>query len=676
MEGNLTTNETRFTNPGPPERAFLAGCLCLIVLLNVASMINKTATSDEPTHLAAALSFAQGRLERVDDAQMPFSVFNALPVLLLFDVPREEDAIWNDFFPLEGDSLFAGRLMTVLCSLILAGVVYLWSRRLYGPIGGGLSLLLYTFSPNILAHSRLITTDLFAALMFTLSLFTLWSFLNNRGWKRAVGCGAVLGISQLAKYSCVFLYPLSLLLGAAYGIRGEGDARGPRFRSWTARSAAVYSLLIIVVSLLMIQAGFLFDDVYRPLSEYEFKSDLFQSLQSRFSWIEPLPIPTPYLFLQGLDWVVFNDATGSSHGRIYLLGELRTEGFWSYYLVALLFKVPLAGLLLFGWAAVLVFQKSSFERFRRNEIFLVGLVVWFCVYDSFFFDAQTGLRYLLPAFPAAYILCGAVAGQWIDATRRRKTVALVLLGWFAASSLSYHPHYLSYFNALVTDRKMAYKILADSNLDWAQNFNYLKEDLEAHPGTKWNPETPVSGRIVVGASSLVGIYADHPADRFAWLRDHFTPTNHIAYSWLVFDVTDEQLRSLEAKAGGISPRAISEEDGLVGFADTINGATTPTLRAGERVVIRGWAANSKRGAPVAEVEAFLGSETVGSTIAFFDRRDVVAGTGRQDFGNSGWEIDGKLPELSPGNYTLSVKATSQDGRTEWIISKEFTIIPR
>ena len=749
MEGNLTTNETRFTNPGPPERAFLAGCLCLIVLLNVASMINKTATSDEPTHLAAALSFAQGRLERVDDAQMPFSVFNALPVLLLFDVPREEDAIWNDFFPLEGDSLFAGRLMTVLCSLILAGVVYLWSRRLYGPIGGGLSLLLYTFSPNILAHSRLITTDLFAALMFTLSLFTLWSFLNNRGWKRAVGCGAVLGISQLAKYSCVFLYPLSLLLGAAYGIRGEGDARGPRFRSWTARSAAVYSLLIIVVSLLMIQAGFLFDDVYRPLSEYEFKSDLFQSLQSRFSWIEPLPIPTPYLFLQGLDWVVFNDATGSSHGRIYLLGELRTEGFWSYYfddvyrppeyefksdlfqslqsrfswieplpiptpylflqgldwvvfndatgsshgriyllgelrtegfwsyyLVALLFKVPLAGLLLFGWAAVLVFQKSSFERFRRNEIFLVGLVVWFCVYDSFFFDAQTGLRYLLPAFPAAYILCGAVAGQWIDATRRRKTVALVLLGWFVASSLSYHPHYLSYFNALVTDRKMAYKILADSNLDWAQNFNYLKEDLEAHPGTKWNPETPVSGRIVVGASSLVGIYADHPADRFAWLRDHFTPTNHIAYSWLVFDVTDEQLRSLEAKAGGISPRAISEEDGLVGFADTINGATTPTLRAGERVVIRGWAANSKRGAPVAEVEAFLGSETVGSTIAFFDRRDVVAGTGRQDFGNSGWEIDGKLPELSPGNYTLSVKATSQDGRTEWIISKEFTIIPR
>ena len=337
--------ETALTDLGSRERTFLFACLCLILLLNVASIVNKTTTSDEPTHLAAALLFAQGRLERFDDAQMPFSVLNALPVLLLADVPREEDAIWDEFFPLRGAPLFAARLMTSLCSLVLGAVVYLWSRSLYGAFGGGLSLLLYTFSPNILTHSRLITTDLFATLMFTLSLYTLWSFLNQGGWKRGVACGASLGASQLAKYSCVFLYPLFLLLSVFYWIRRTRETRGPFPHAATLRDAAGYALLFLLLSVVIIQAGFLFDDVYRPLADHQFKSDLFQSLQKQLPWLAGLPIPTPYSFLQGLDWVVYNDESGSSQGRIYLLGDLQTQGFLSYYKVPFLVVLRCRGLI-------------------------------------------------------------------------------------------------------------------------------------------------------------------------------------------------------------------------------------------------------------------------------------------------------------------------------------------
>ena len=672
----MTIQETALTDLSSRERTFLVVCLCLIFLLNVASIVNKTTTSDEPTHLAAALLFAQGRLERFDDAQMPFSVLNALPVMLLADVPREEDAIWDELFPMKGAPLYAARLMTSLCSLVLAAVVYLWSRSLYGAFGGGLSLLLYTFSPNILTHSRLITTDLFATLMFTLSLYTLWSFLNHGGWKRGVACGAALGASQLAKYSCVFLYPLFLLLSVFYWIRRTRETRGPFPHAATLRNAAGYALLFLLLSVVIIQAGFLFDDVYRPLSDHEFKSDLFQSLQKHLPWFAGLPIPTPYSFLQGLDWVVYNDASGSSHGRIYLLGDLQTQGFLSYYLVAILFKVPLAGLLLFGWAVFVICLKSNRSRVWYNEIFLLVPIVWFLLYHSLFFDTQTGLRYLLPAFPLAFVLCGSAASNWEQSRGRRKALVMILLGYFAISSLSYHPHYLSYFNELIIDRKTAYKVLADSNLDWGQNYNYLLEYLEAHPEAKLNPAGPVSGRIVVGASSLVGIYPDHPADEFAWLRNNFTPTDHITYNFLVFDITDQQVRSLGLAGSTKSPPGVvSQASGaLVGFVDSINGSVAPTLRAGQPIVIQGWAADSERGAPVAKVEAFVGSESVGSTGAFFDRPDVVTDKKRQDFRSSGWEIRGKLPALSPGSYTLTAKAVNGEDRVAWIIPKEFTVV--
>ena len=211
----------------PVEIVFLLVCLCLIFVLNWTSIVDKTLTYDEPSHLTTALWFSQGHAARISDAQMPWSALNAAPVMLLEDVPREKSALEDFARQLTGTPLVAARLMTSLCSLILATIVYLWARSLYGPFGGGLSLLLCTFSPNLLAHSRLITTDLFATLMITAALYSFWAFLNRGGWKRGVICGAALGVSQLAKASCVFLYPLFLLLAFSPSFARDGQQWPP-----------------------------------------------------------------------------------------------------------------------------------------------------------------------------------------------------------------------------------------------------------------------------------------------------------------------------------------------------------------------------------------------------------------------------------------------------------------
>ena len=55
---------------------------------------------------------------------------------------------------------------------------------------------------------NLVTADLPAALMTTMALYHFWHFLRLGGKGRAILSAMTLGLSQLAKYSCIYLYPI------------------------------------------------------------------------------------------------------------------------------------------------------------------------------------------------------------------------------------------------------------------------------------------------------------------------------------------------------------------------------------------------------------------------------------------------------------------------------------
>jgi len=111
----------------------------------------------------------------------------------------------------------------------------------------------------------------------------------------------------------------------------------------------------------------------------------------------------------------------------------------------------------------------------------------------------------------------------------------LLAVYLVLSVLSYYPHYLSYFNELVWDRKKAYKILADSNIDWDQNKEYLARYLKKHPEVIVNPPGPTTGKILVRVNDLVGVSTG--PEQYRWLREHYEPTAHVAYSYLIFDLS-------------------------------------------------------------------------------------------------------------------------------------------
>ena len=99
------------------------------------------------------------------------------------------------------------RLMMPLFSIIGGLAVFAWSRRLYGRWGGLLSLSLWVFCPNILAHARLITSDMCStALGRRGDLSCSGDTCSSRPGDGPSPAGIVLGLAQLTKFSMLVLY--------------------------------------------------------------------------------------------------------------------------------------------------------------------------------------------------------------------------------------------------------------------------------------------------------------------------------------------------------------------------------------------------------------------------------------------------------------------------------------
>ena len=190
--------------------------LAVLLLIQMTSLRHKGLTTDEPLHYQYGYRVLNGTPRRtgaINSSTMPFSSVHAMTSENLAVLARMAgiplDTSWSG-------QVKRGRYATIALSLLLALYVLKWSYELYGRNGALLSLSLYVFDPNLLAHGQLVTADLPAALMTTMALYHFWHFLKLGGKRRALLSAVTLGLSQLAKYSCVYLYPIFLVIAAIY----------------------------------------------------------------------------------------------------------------------------------------------------------------------------------------------------------------------------------------------------------------------------------------------------------------------------------------------------------------------------------------------------------------------------------------------------------------------------
>ncbi|MGB7874946.1 MAG: glycosyltransferase family 39 protein [Anaerolineales bacterium] len=515
--------------------------LLFFFLIGAFSIREKSKTSDENAHYLYGRNIVlKGDATRFDDSKMPITALNALP-------RKWGRALPSGAFRSFIQEFWAARMVTLLFSALVALIVFIWSRSLYGFIPALFSLVLYILDPNILAHSRLVTTDIYAAGTTIFLFFFLWRFAHRRNLFNGLLCALALGLSLIAKYSAIVLIPLAfvtlLIFDTAAFLESYDKQRTQAVVAYL-RRYIVYLIVAFVVVGFVVNISFLSTRTFAQLEDYQFQSDFFRSIQ-QIPAIKKISVPLPYPYLEGLDLVLNNERTGVSYGNIYLLGQIRhgNDGFTGYYFIASLLKVPIASQVIYLLAFyVYLRDPNRRSRFFADDIFLLVPVLFFTIYYNFFFNAQIGIRYYLVVFPFLYVFSGQLFSDFTRFSNITKRLALGSVAYLLFSVLSYYPNFLPYFNEFVWNRSHAYRYLADSNVDWGQNSDKLGEYLSAHPGAIFAPEEVQSGHIVLSVNDLTGVSGG--PEKYEWLRESFKPVNTISYSYLVYEISEDELVGL------------------------------------------------------------------------------------------------------------------------------------
>ena len=361
-------------------------------------------------------------------------------------------------------------------SLLGAWVCMRWAESLYGSAAGSFALVMWCVTPYLLGYGATVTADAQAAAVGVAAAFCYWKCLNSNTWLATVVAGAVLGAAVLCKFTLLVLYPLLPLLWAV----NWRDAGGG-WRSLCGQGVKVGS--VIVISILVVNAGYLFDATCRPLGDYRFQSRLFTGSdvpeqlgwdeRNRFigTWLERVPVPLPADLLEGMDTQRCDFERGLPS---YLGGEWAENGWWYYYLYALALKIPLGTWGLALLAIAVPFLPCRYTSSFRDEVLLLAPGLALVVFVSSQSGFSVHSRYIIPALPF-FLIWLSKSVQILEMRCRDwrcqvfSFLFVVCFAWSAASSLWVYPHSLSYFNELVAGPDRGGKYLMDSNVDWGQD---------------------------------------------------------------------------------------------------------------------------------------------------------------------------------------------------------------
>ncbi len=522
------------------RRISRSSAICLTVLLVCSAVLdvivglNASTTTDELHHLLYGGQILHLDADRLIpnycNSQMPISALNAAPQLLGHYM-QSHHLLPKLAWPLYRNR--GARIPTILATLVLSLLVFFWALDLYGEVPALAACLLCTLSPNLIAHGTLATTDMYFTVGVVASLFFVRRYLLQPTWQNAVVAGLVLALAQIAKAFAIFLYGV-VLLGLLVVLLRQAPPR-----LLTLKRAFLFAVIAAGWFVAVINVAFVFDRTFTPLSAYHFETASFNRLQ-QMPLLGHMAVPLPYPYLQGLDFMKRDEEAGQTFGNIYLLGELRDPSsptfrpFKSYYLVAWFYKEPIALQILFLWGLFWVFRNRRFADLITGEGLLLTAAMILVVWLSFFSKAQIGIRHILPALAMETIIAGAVFSNFARKSWPQKALLGILVLWLAGSVASYYPQMIPYMNEWVHDRRYAYKILADSNLDWGQENAIVDEFLRRNSDVVLNPPRPVAGRVLVRVNLLTGV--EKPAPSAAYLDKQYRPVAMVGYAHLLFEV--------------------------------------------------------------------------------------------------------------------------------------------
>lgn len=579
--------------------------LVFMFFISVFSMAGDSATMDEVAHLPSGYSYLTQQDMRLNPEHPPLiKDFAAFPLLFIDGIKfPSEIKDWKEdingqwgfgFYFLYGmgnpvdQMIFWGRIPMILLLVLLGFLIFRWARERFGNKVALLALFLYALSPTFIAHGRLVTTDVGAALGVIIASYHFLKFLHSPTEKNIIIAGIAFGIAQLLKLSLVLLYPFFFLTLFFWIVFKVENGKIRELISYGTKLA-----LILFIGFLVLWPVYQFHTLNLPTEKIKlYSQELLKThpLQKIIdpskivTWMAENPILKPWsYYVLGVFMVTERAAGGHT---TYFLGEVSNAGWIQYFPVVYFIKEPLVlhiltiiALLFFVYSIKKPFWQKSFSRLKnwaKNHFTEFAMILWIVIYWAFSLGSNLniGVRHLLPTLPFIYILVSIGIVAWLDTGKKlvfsfaKYAILAVLILWQSISVISIYPHFLSYFNEAAGGADNGYIYTVDSNLDWGQDLRrlrdwvdeegidkiyvdyfgggdakyYLKEKFRPWSGDRNPAELQKGDYLAVSATFLQGGRGkpaqgfDQPYGHYLWLYEYEPPVEKIGYSIFIYQI--------------------------------------------------------------------------------------------------------------------------------------------
>ena len=478
------------------ERAAPLACAALLAImtLQMLSVVwQKSITVDEIVMIPAAYyHLAASNCQLVHEHPPLVKILAGVP--LLFIQPDETDPakfgrapdspigkwtycerFWDDNPALFGSLSFWARVPMIALSVLTGVLLFVFARELFGAAAAVFAVVLYTLEPTLLAHGRVVQTDVAASFGYLLVFYALHKYLGEPTLRRALLLGAAGGVACLTKFSMLMVGPVvgAVLLWRWWRAPRAGGSR---------KSVVAHAGATALAALLVINTAYFFD--HRPLGVEGVKwvhEKAPDNPKASLLAVETASYVLPTDFVLGVFWQLWHNREGHNAG---LLGMYSPKGWWYYFPVAFSLKATIPFLLLslaaLGWGAYRLLR-------RRDRRFLLPLAA-FAAYAAVSMAGalNLGIRYFLPGYMFLFIMGGALLERlWRSSQKRRAgaVVAAALLAWMCVEAARAYPDHISYMNQLAYS-KPHWWYLSDSNVEWGDDTRALAEYLRSKGETR------------------------------------------------------------------------------------------------------------------------------------------------------------------------------------------------
>jgi len=398
-----------------------------------------------------------------------------ISMLLLSGAAGGDSAIFGEpVFTLATASLSTLRLIPIAAALLLATLIYMWAKEIIGRWWAMFPVVLFAFSPIVLAHGHYVTRDIFSALGIFLSIFLFTKFLDRPTRILMLSSGTALGATLFISSAALFVVAYLLALSFIYFLVN-------RVRPFWRHIAAIFTICSVVLWI----AVFL-TTIHIPVETAIEQANGSEIITSLFK--TPLTKPIAHYITSSLRTPEAVPTLGASFMLLYFLKE--SLGIVLVMLCALLLCIwhaitGLRSLISKKMYAVTEYFSTHFSEF--SMMLFVGVYLFAGIKGG-----VTEVKYILPALPYIYIIASRAIKRWFSSSfQLRRGILYFILHAKAfifktsliaasvfliiVSAIITYPHFLSFHNLAAGGAFWGYKYSVGSNYDDGQDLKRLAE---------------------------------------------------------------------------------------------------------------------------------------------------------------------------------------------------------